>query len=85
MKAGSGCALNNAAVSHDIGAPDVALVRRTEGVVRETPFEHPDDEAHRAWAAIAGDWSPNAYVIDISGGRTLTHHIAPRDASQRPA
>lgn len=62
-----------------------ALVERRQGVIRETPFEHPDDEPHRAWAAIAGDWSPNAYVIDIGDGRSLTHHMVPRDASQRPA
>jgi hypothetical protein len=63
----------------------VALVRRTEGVVRETRFEHPDDEPHRVWAAIAGDWSPNAYVIDIGEGRSITHHLVPKDASQSPA
>jgi hypothetical protein len=63
----------------------LALVRRREGVLRETPFAHPDDEAHRAWAAIAGDWSPNAYIVDVADGRTLSHHLVPRDASQRPA
>ena len=62
-----------------------ALVRRREGVMRETPFEHRDDEPHRTWATIAGDWSPNAYIVDVGNGRTLSHHLVPRDASQRPA
>jgi hypothetical protein len=62
-----------------------ALARRREGVMRETSFPHPDDEPHRAWAAIAGDWSPNAYIVDIGDGRTLSHHLVPRDPSQRPA
>jgi hypothetical protein len=62
-----------------------ALVQRREGVLRETTFEHPDDEPHRTWATIAGDWSPNAFVIDIGEGRTLSHHLVPKDASQRPA
>jgi hypothetical protein len=62
-----------------------ALVRRREGVLRESRFQHPDDEPHRVWAAIAGDWSPNAYVIDIGNGRTLTHHLVEREPSQRPA
>jgi hypothetical protein len=62
-----------------------ALARRQEGVFRETRFPHPDDEPHRTWAAIVGDWSPNAYIVDIEGGRTLSHHLVRRDASQRPA
>jgi hypothetical protein len=62
-----------------------ALLRRREGVLREVEFRHPDDEPHRTWAAIAGNWSPNAYVIDIGDGRSLTHHMVPKDASQRPA
>jgi hypothetical protein len=62
-----------------------ALVRRQEGVLRESEFEHPDNEAHRAWAAIVGDWSPNAYIVDISDGRTLTHHLVENEPSQRPA
>jgi hypothetical protein len=62
-----------------------ALVQRREGVVRRTKFPHPDTEAFRTWAAIAGDWSPNAYVIDITDGTSVTHHLVPRDASQRPA
>lgn len=62
-----------------------ALVQRRDGVLRETAFPHPDTEAFRAWAAIAGDWSPNAYIVDVGGGRTLSHHLVPRDQSQRPA
>jgi multisubunit Na+/H+ antiporter MnhE subunit len=63
----------------------VALVQRRRGVVRRTTFPHPDTEAYRTWAAIVGDWSPNAYVIDIADGSSVTHHIVPRDPSQRPA
>jgi multisubunit Na+/H+ antiporter MnhE subunit len=62
-----------------------ALVERRGGVLRETPFPHPDTEPFRTWAAVAGDWSPNAYIVDIEGGRTLSHHLVPRDPSQRPA
>jgi hypothetical protein len=62
-----------------------ALVRRRKGVVRRTKFPHPDTEAFRAWAAIAGDWSPNAYVIDIADGTSVTHHLVPNEPSQRPA
>jgi hypothetical protein len=62
-----------------------ALVRRNEGVLRETKFPHRDDEPHRTWATIVGDWSPNAYIVDIDDGRTLSHHLVPRDPSQRPA
>ena len=62
-----------------------ALVHRREGILRETPFEHPDTEAYRAWAGIIGDWSPNAYVVDIADGRTLSHQLVPRDESLRPA
>jgi hypothetical protein len=62
-----------------------ALVTRRAGVTRTTEFPHPDTEAFRAWAAIAGDWSPNAYVIDIADGVSTTHHLVPRDPSQRPA
>jgi hypothetical protein len=62
-----------------------ALLRRREGVVRHTKFPHPDSGAFRAWAAIAGDWSPNAYVIDIADGTSVTHHLVPNEPSQRPA
>jgi hypothetical protein len=62
-----------------------ALVQRREGVVRRTKFPHPDTEAFRTWAAIAGDWSPNAYVIDIADGTSVTHHIVVNEPSQRPA
>jgi hypothetical protein len=63
----------------------VALVRRRRGVMRKTPFEHPDTESFRAWAAIAGDWSPNAYIVDITGGVTTSHHLVEHEPSQRPA
>lgn len=62
-----------------------ALVQRRKGVVRNTKFPHPDTEAYRTWAAIVGDWSPNAYVIDISDGTSTTHHLVRREQSQRPA
>jgi hypothetical protein len=62
-----------------------ALATRRRGVTRKTEFPHPDTEAFRAWAAIAGDWSPNAYVVDIADGVSTTHHLVPRDSSQRPA
>lgn len=62
-----------------------ALFTRREGVFRRTPFDYPDDFSHRAWATIVADYSPNAYVIDISGGESLTHHLVPRKASQEPA
>jgi hypothetical protein len=61
-----------------------ALVRRRKGVVRETPFEHPDTESFRAWATIVADWSPNALVIDVADGRSRTHHLIPNDPSQSP-
>ena len=62
-----------------------ALVQRREGVVRRTAFPHPDTESFRTWAAIVGDWSPNAYVIDIADGTTVTHHLVVNEPSQRPA
>lgn len=62
-----------------------ALVQRRRGALRETPFEHPDTTPYRAWLAIVADWSPNAYIVDIGGGRTLSHHVVPNDPSQRPA
>lgn len=62
-----------------------ALVRRREGVTRERRFEHPDSERFRAWATIVADWSPNALVIDVGDGKSVTHHLIPTDASQSPA
>lgn len=62
-----------------------ALVQRRQGVVRRSRFPHPDTEAFRAWAAIVGDWSPNAYVIDITDGASITHHMIVHEPSQRPA
>ena len=62
-----------------------ALVRRREGVIRETRFEHPDTEPFRAWVTIVADWSPNALVIDVGDGRSRTHHLIPHDPSQSPA
>jgi hypothetical protein len=61
------------------------LLTRREGVVRRTRFEYPDDVPHRAWAMIVADYSANAYVIDISDGESLTHHLVPRKKSQEPA
>ena len=74
-----------AMVFADFATVMVALPRRQRGVVRRTKFRYPDDEPHRTWAAIVGDWSPNAYVIDIADGESTTHHLVRRDASQRPA
>ena len=68
----------------DFGIVMYALVRRRKGVVRETRFEHPDTESFRAWATIVADWSPNAFVIDVGGGRSVTHHLVPNDPSQSP-
>jgi hypothetical protein len=62
-----------------------ALVQRRKGVVRRTKFPHPDTESFRTWAAIVGDWSPNAYVIDIADGTSVTHHLVVNEPSQRPA
>jgi len=62
-----------------------ALVRRRPGVMRRTPFEHPDRESFRAWAAIVGNWSPNAYIVDITDGTTTSHHLVEHEPSQRPA
>lgn len=62
----------------------VALVRRREGVTRETRFPHPDNERFRAWATIVADWSPNAYVIDVGDGKSVTHHLVANDRSQSP-
>lgn len=61
------------------------LLTRREGVFRRTRFEYPDDVAHRTWAMVVADYSANAYVIDISEGESLTHHLVPRKASQKPA
>lgn len=62
-----------------------ALFRRRRGVMRTTRFEHPDLESFRAWAAIVGDWSPNAYIVDITDGTTTSHHLVEHEPSQRPA
>jgi len=74
-----------AMVFADFATIMLVLARRQGGVVRHTKFPHPDDRAHRTWAAIVGQWSPNAFIIDISDGRTTSHHLVRRDASQRPA
>lgn len=63
----------------------VALMRRRPGVTRKTRFEHPGAERFRAWAAIVGDWSPNAYIVDITDGVTTAHHLVEHEPSQRPA
>lgn len=62
-----------------------ALVRRCEGVTRETRFRRPDNLRFRAWATIVADLSPNSFVIDLANGRSLTHHLVPNDRSQSPA
>lgn len=62
-----------------------ALVRRRRGVMRKSAFEHPDTERFRAWATVAGDWSPNAYIVDITDGLTTSHHLVEHEPSQRPA
>jgi len=62
-----------------------ALVRRRRGVIRKTAFPHRDTESFRAWAAIVGDWSPNAYIVDVTDGMTTTHHLVEHEPSQRPA
>jgi hypothetical protein len=62
-----------------------ALLRRRPGVMRRTRFEHADLESFRAWTAIVGDWSPNAYIVDITDGVTTSHHLVEHDPSQRPA
>jgi len=62
-----------------------ALIRRRPGVTRQTTFGHPDAERFRAWAAIVGDWSPNAYMVDITDGVTTSHHLVEHEPSQRPA
>jgi hypothetical protein len=69
----------------DFGIVMVALVQRRRGAIRKTTFPHADTESFRAWAAIAGDWSPNAYVVDITDGVTTTHHLVEHEPSQRPA
>ena len=61
------------------------IARRREGVFRTRDFQYADDDAHRAWAMVVADYSPNAYVIAIDDGETLTHHLTPRAASQEPA
>ena len=62
-----------------------ALVHRRAGVTRRSAFEHPNAERFRTWAAIVGDWSPNAYVVDITDGVTTSHHLVEHEPSQRPA
>ncbi|HET8528499.1 MAG TPA: hypothetical protein VFL60_06275 [Gaiellaceae bacterium] len=68
----------------DFGLVMYALVRRRRGVVRETRFDHPDTFAFRAWATLVADWSPNAFVIDVGDGKSVTHHLVPDDRSQSP-
>ena len=63
----------------------VALLRRRPGVMRRTPFGLPDEKPFRTWAAIVGDWSPNAYVVDIADGVTTSHHLVEHEPSRRPA
>lgn len=74
-----------AVVFVDFGRIMWALAARREGVFRTTTFPHPDNERFRTWATIVGDYSPNAYIVDISDGKTLTHHMLPRKQSQEPA
>jgi hypothetical protein len=62
-----------------------ALVQRRNGVFRTTPFDHPDTEGMRAWAMVVADYSPNAYIVDISGGETISHHLVENPPSQSPA
>ena len=61
------------------------ILLRREGVVCTRDFRYPDDEAHRAWAMVVADYSANAYVLEIEDGKTVTHHLTPRTASQEPA
>jgi hypothetical protein len=64
----------------------LVLARRGTGTFRRTTFPLPNDASHRAWATIVGDYSPNAYIVDIDDdGTVLTHHLVPRQASQDPA
>jgi hypothetical protein len=69
----------------DFGIVMWALVRRREGTFRTVSFEYPDTTPYRAWATIVADYSPNAYVLDISDGKTVTHHLVPNPPSQEPA
>jgi hypothetical protein len=62
-----------------------ALAHRRRGVFRTTNFRHPDTVRFRAWAMVVADYSPNAYVVDISNGKTTTHHLVRNQPSQDPA
>jgi hypothetical protein len=61
------------------------LPGRREGVFRTTEFQYPDDIPHRTWAMVVADYSANAYVFEIEDGKSFTHHLVPRDSSQKPA
>jgi hypothetical protein len=69
----------------DFATVMLVLARRGSGSFRRTTFQQPNDVRHRAWATIVGDYSANAYIIDIDeDGEVLTHHLVPRQASQDP-
>jgi hypothetical protein len=74
-----------AMVFADFATIMLVLARRQRGTLRHTKFPHPDDEPHRVWATFVAQWSPNAFIIDITDGQTTSHHLVRRDASQRPA
>lgn len=70
----------------DFATVMLVLGRRGSGRFRRTTFKLPNDAPHRAWAMVVGDYSPNAYLVDIDeqDGKVLTHHLVVRQKSQDP-
>lgn len=65
-----------------------SLVRRSvvRGEYRAHPFPAHEGPGVRAWAAWAGQFSPNAYVVEIDSERevVLVHDLVPNRASEEP-
>jgi hypothetical protein len=66
-----------------------SLARRevVRGEFRAHPFPAREGAGVRAWAAWAGNFSPNAYVIEIDPERelALVHDLVPHRPSEKPA
>ena len=67
----------------DFGILMWALVRRPRGVFVERPLEDASESA-RAWATVVSGFSPNAYVVEIGGGRAVLHDLVRNRASESP-
>jgi hypothetical protein len=65
-----------------------SLVRRrvVRGEFRAHPFPAGEGPGVRAWAVWAGQFSPNAYVVEVDAERdlVLVHDLVPNRASEEP-